>query len=89
MTLKQSQAHQNYNENVHSGQGYKHTNIHRSHDNIAHEKDNVRGFYLFIYFIYLFIFLTRIYVNYLPLTFAKSIFWYILIYLTESTIVST
>ena len=42
MTLKQSQAHQKYNENVHSGQGYKHTNIHRSRDNTAQDKDKVR-----------------------------------------------
>ena len=72
MTLKQSQAHQTYNENVHSEQGYKHANFQRSLDNIAQEND-IRGFFFFFFFF----FFKRIYVSYLPLTYAKSIFWYI------------
>ena len=74
MTLKQSQAHQTYNENVHSEQGYKHANFQRSRDNIAQENDNVRGF---IFSFFFFLFFKRIYVSYVPLTYAKSIFWYI------------
>ena len=44
MTLKQSQGHQTYNENVDSEQGYNHTKFDRFHFNSIQEKGNVKVF---------------------------------------------
>ena len=55
MTLKQSQGHQTYNEDVNAKQGYNHAKFERFHFNSVRDKGNVELF-----------FQTRKYVNYLP-----------------------
>ena len=44
VTLKQSQGHQTYNENVNPEWGYNHAKFERSHFNSVWEKGNSKGF---------------------------------------------
>ena len=44
VTLKQSQGHQTYDENVDSQQGYNHAKFERSHFNSVQENGNVEFF---------------------------------------------
>ena len=58
MTLKQSQGHQTYSENVDPEQDYSHTKFERSRYESVREKDNVKGFFLFVcLFVFFFCFL--------------------------------
>ena len=42
VTLKQSQGHQTYNDNVDSKQGYNHVKFERSSFNGVQEKENIK-----------------------------------------------
>ena len=46
MTLKQSQGHQLYNENVDPEQGYNHAKFEWSRYNSVREKGNVKVFFM-------------------------------------------
>ena len=54
MTLKQSQGHQTYSENVDPEQDYSHTKFERSRYESVREKDNVKGCFFFCLFVWVF-----------------------------------